>query len=193
MREDKNLALIVLVIACLLAGCSQADTHADPQMPPSLSVSYLGSWGVRGDGPGQLDQPACIATDAVGNAYIADAGSHFIEKFDPQGTPLLAFEEDSIKHPQAITVDSGGAIYVTDSGRGSAIVFFPNGDRLHEMRVRARPNVEDALSIAVDDDGTIHILDAEAGKILTYDSRFRLLRTWVPAAGAPSVKFPARA
>jgi len=138
---------------------------------------------VRGDGPGQLSQPACIATDAVGDAYIVDTRSHFVEKFDPHGTPLLAFQEENLKHPQAIAVDSGGAIYVTDSGRGSATVFLPNGDRYHEVRLRTHPNIEDVLDVAVGDDGTIQILDADAGKIFTFNPRFRLLQTWSPAAG----------
>ncbi len=148
-----------------------------------MSIAYVSQWGVRGDGPGQLDQPVSIATDAVGDAYIADAGSRFIEKFDPQGAPLFAFQELNLQHPEAITVDAGGAIYVTDSGRGSATVFLPNGNRMRELRVRARPDVEDMLDVSVDDDGFIHILDANAQRVFTYTSRFRLLRTWMPAAG----------
>jgi hypothetical protein len=193
MHGDRRIHL-VLVIICLLGGCSQADTHAAPQPPPvPLSVSYITSWGVKGDGPGQLDQPTCIATDVGGDAYIADAGSHFIEKFDVQGTPLLAFQEDQLKHPQAIAVDSGGAIYVADSGRGSAVVFLPSGDRFGELHLGKRPNIEDELSVAVQDDGLIHVLDADAGKVFTFSPRFRLLRTWLPGTSVPESRAHARA
>lgn len=183
--------VIALVLAGSLTGCSQADTRAQSQ-PPAL-LTYIGAWGARGDAAGQLDQPACIATDAIGNVYIADAGSHFVDKFDAQGGPLLSFQDEGLKYPQSITVDSGGAIYVTDSGRGSAFVYFPNGDRYRQLRLRARPNREDMLSIAVDDDGLIHILDTGAGKVLTYTPRFRPVKTWQPAANAPDGKARAKA
>jgi DNA-binding beta-propeller fold protein YncE len=182
------MACGTLVMTVLLGGCSRARTEAQSQSAPPASVTYIASWGVKGNGPGQLSEPVCIATDSVGDAYIVDAGSHFVEKFDPRGTPLLAFEEDGLKHPQAITVDSGGAIYVTDSGRASATIFLPSGDRYRELRIRTRPSFEDMLDVAVEDDGTVHLLDTEAGKMFTYSSRFRLLRTWVPAADGPMPK-----
>ncbi len=186
-------ALALLAVAVCLAGCSRATTEAQSRLAPAASLSYIGAWGVKGDGPGQMSEPVDIATDSVGDAYIVDAESHYVEKFDRRGTPLLAFEEDGIKHPQAITVDSGGAIYVTDSGRASAIVFLPSGDRYREIRLNRRTNLEDPLDIAVEDDGTIHILDADAGRVFTYSPRFRLLRAWVPIADGPNPKVRAKA
>jgi DNA-binding beta-propeller fold protein YncE len=162
--------------------------QAQSQATKLASVSFIGAWGAKGDGPGQLSQPVDIATDSVGDAYIVNAESHFVEKFDRRGTPLLAFEEESLKHPQAITVDSGGAIYVTDSARASATVFLPTGDRYREIRIRTHPSLEDTLGVAVEDDGTVHILDTDAGRIFTYTSRFSLLRAWVPTADGPSSK-----
>lgn len=181
-------------VAVSLAGCSRAATQAQSRLaPPAASLSYIGAWGVKGNGPGQMSDPVDIATDSVGDAYIVDAESHFVEKFDRHGTPLLAFEEDGLKHPQAITVDSGGAIYVTDSGRGSTTVFLPSGDRYREIRLRTRVSEEDPLDVAVEDDGTIHILDADAGKLFTYSPQFRLLKTWTPIADGPSPKVRAKA
>lgn len=187
-RATRRMALGIVALALSCVGCSRARTEAQSQSAPPASVTYIAAWGVKGSGPGQLSEPACIATDSVGDAYIVDAGSHFVEKFDPRGTPLLAFEEDGLKHPQAITVDSGGAIYVTDAGRGSATIFLPSGDRYRELRLKTRPNFEDKIDIAVEDDGTIHVLDTDAGRMFTYSSRFRLLRTWLPAADGPTPK-----
>jgi streptogramin lyase len=180
-------AAVFLSFACALTGCSQADTRAQSQAPGPL-LSYIGAWGVKGGAPGQLDQPACIATDAIGNVFIADAGSHFVDKFSAEGGPLLSFQDDGLKYPQSITVDSGGAIYVTDSGRGSAFIYFPNGDRFRQVRVRAKASSENMLVVAVDDEGLINILDADAGKVLTYTPRLRLVRTWKPAANVPDGK-----
>ena len=173
-----------LLLPISFAGCSHATTEAQSTaLVPT--VSYIGQWGAKGTGPGQLSDPVCIATDSVGDTYIVDADSHFVEKFDPGGTPLLAFEEDGLKHPQAIAVDSGGAIYVTDSGRASATVYLPSGDRYRELHIRTRPSHEDKLDVAVEDDGTVHVLDTDGAKMFNFSSSMRLLESWVPKADGP--------
>jgi sugar lactone lactonase YvrE len=170
------------------ASCSHPGTRAEASAPPSPTIAFIGAWGVRGDGPGQLDQPAGIATDGVGKAYIADAGSRFIHKFDVDGTPLLSFQDQALKQPESITVDSGGAIYVTDAMSASAFVYFPNGDRYRRLRFNTHPGSEDILDVAVGEDGTVQLLDADAGRIFTYTPQLRLARAWEPGANAPNTR-----
>jgi hypothetical protein len=171
----------VVVLTCLasILSCLRSGTEALNQKftPP---LQYIGAWGVKGDGPGQLDDPASIATDAFGNVWIADAGSRFIHKFSPEGEALLSFQENALHHPQWITLDSGGAIYVSDPVRNSVFVFLPNGDRYRELRLRTHPASGNELTVAVDDDGAIYALDADAGKVFHYTRRFRLVQSWMP-------------
>src|SRR5579863_3765531 len=191
-RQVAILAAATTVLSLLgLAGCSRAETRAEAQRAVTSPISYIGSWGMRGDGPGQLDQPVSIATDRVGDVYIPDAGSSFVQKFDWRGTPLLSFQEPALRNPQSITLDSGGAVYVTDSHRGSTFIFLPSGDRYRELRLSTHPNAEDELSVAVGDDGVVQVLDPDAGRIFTYNSRFRLARSWVPVANSPNAKVKA--
>jgi hypothetical protein len=180
-----SLGVGALFLALLWAsgGCTRSETHVEASHPAPPALSYIGQWGTKGDGPGQLDQPTCIATDSVGKAYIADAGSHFVHKFDTDGTPLLSFQENYLKNPQSITVDSGGAIYVTELTSKSAFVFFPNGDRYRQLKWKTHANSEDMLSVGVDDGGLVQILDAEANRVFTYTPQMRLKRSWTPAAG----------
>jgi hypothetical protein len=184
---------VALALVCVLAGCSQSDTRVQAQTPMPFSITYIASWGTKGTDPGQLKQPTDIATDTLGNIYLADAGSLYVDKFTWEGRPLLSFGEPGLKDPQAITVDGGGAIYLTDVGRGSTFIFFPNGDRYHEVRLRTRPKSEDSLSVAVGEDGLIHILDVDAGRVFTYTPSLRLLRNWQPAANAPNLRVQLRA
>ena len=184
---------VFLALAWATGGCSRSETRVEASHPAPPALSYIGQWGTKGDGPGQLDQPTCIATDGVGRAYIADAGSHFVHKFDTDGTPLLSFQENALKNPQWITIDSGGAIYVTELTSTSAFVYFPSGDRYHQVRLKSRANREDMLSVAVDDGGLIQILDAEAARIFTYTPRFRLTKSWTPAADEPNARVRPRA
>jgi hypothetical protein len=196
-RRAPEISLAALIafwsLVWVSAGCARTERHVEASHPTPPALSYIGQWGAKGDGPGQLDQPTCIATDTVGKAYIADAGSHFVHKFDTDGTPLLSFQENALKDPQSIAVDSGGAIYVTELKSTSTFVFFPNGDRYHQLRLRTGANDEDLLSVAVDDGGLIQILDAEAARIVTYTPRFRLKKSWTPAAADPGVRVRPRA
>ena len=182
--REISLAAIaaVLALAWVTGGCSHSEAKVEASHPAPPVVSYIGRWGKKGDGPGELDRPTCIAADSVGKVYIADAGSHFVHKFDTDGTPLLSFQENALKNPQSITIDSGGAIYVTELSSTSAFVFFPNGDRYHQVKLKTHANNEDLLSVAVDDGGVIQILDAEANRVFTYTPRFKLTKSWMPAA-----------
>jgi DNA-binding beta-propeller fold protein YncE len=188
-REAWAIAcVLVCVVACALAWHPFVESHAQARAETQVSLSYIGQWGSHGDEPGQLDEPTCIATDRIGDAYIADAGDHYIEKFDTGGTPLLSFEDPSLEHPDAITVDSGGAIYVADSGRASASIYFPNGEHYRTLRLQARANSEEEMSIAVNDEGLIQILDADEGRVYLYNSRLRPVQSWKPAANAPNMR-----
>ena len=131
-----------------------------------------------------MDKPACIAIDALGNAYIADAGSQFIHKFDSRGTPLLSFQETFFENPDSIAVDDGGAIYVADSVRGVVWIFLPSGERYRPLRLPRHTGAEYPLSVTVGDDGLIDVLDTGTDKVFTYNPRLRFLHSWQPAADA---------
>jgi streptogramin lyase len=177
--------MILALAALTLAGCSKINSpvRASDAAP---SVEFVDAWGAKGDAPGQLDDPVGIATDTLGNVYLTDAGSEYIHKFDPKGTPLLSFQEDPLKHPQSIAVDWEGAIYVTDPARASVFIFLPDDEkeRHHELRLKERGSAENSLSIAVDDDGEIYVLDAKAGKVFVYSPRLHLERSWAPAGSS---------
>jgi DNA-binding beta-propeller fold protein YncE len=50
--------------------------------------NWVKSFGEPGNGPGQLNTPHSIATDAQGNVYVADRGNRRIQVFDGDGTLL---------------------------------------------------------------------------------------------------------
>jgi hypothetical protein len=181
------VALAVLMYCVTLTGCSNATSASLSKSlaSPTPSLEFIGQWGTKGDGPGQLSQPSGIATDALGDVFLADIGNAFVTKFAYEGKPLLSFQEDGMNHPQAIALDHGGAIYVADPVRDSVFIFLPNGDRFRELHLRTHPNVENSLSVAVGDDGLIHVLDPAAGKVFTYTIRQRLVQTWEPRETIP--------
>src|SRR5208282_6085007 len=186
-RGARVASAVAALLTALLAlgGCSRINSPVRAQ-GAAPSIEFVDQWGTKGDAPGQLDDPVGIATDTLGNVYLTDAGSDYIHKFDPKGTPLLSFQEDPLKHPQAIAVDWEGAIYVTDPARASVFIFLPDDERErhHELRLKTRASAENSLSIAVDDDGVIYVLDAKAGKVFVYSPRLRLERSWARAGSS---------
>jgi DNA-binding beta-propeller fold protein YncE len=188
LRRCRRFGSVAFISVLLLAGCSPKPARVEAQTGPVAPLTYLGEWGAKGSGPGQLDDPTCIATDSLGDIYLADDGSHFVDKFGPAGMPHLSFRDPSLESPQSIAVDSGGAIYVTDASRGTVTIYLPSGIRLRSLRGRLRVNAENSLDVAVDDDGRIYVFDSELRKVYTYTSRFGLIRQWQPAANVPNEK-----
>jgi hypothetical protein len=185
MGFRRSLCQLVTLLgcACVLGGCMEYSSSANPQASAPPFVQFVAQWGAKGDGPGQLDEPASIATDLMGNAYIADSGSEFIQKFGPDGTPLLAFQEGGLKHPQGIALDHGGGIYATDPSRSVVYIFKPSGERYRVLHLRARSNAENEISVGVGADGMIHVFDSIANTVYTFTPRMRLIHKWQPAEG----------
>lgn len=180
MRSRHQPRLLATLLLCVLAmpGCTLIATQAQPEKSPLVPLEFLDSWGTRGQSAGQLDSPVSISTDALGNIYLADAGNRFVHKFSPRGKPLLSFQEDALKHPEWITLDRGGAIYVGDPVRSSVFIFWADAEHRRELRLRTRPTKENMLSVAVGWDGLINVLDSNAAKVFTYTPRLRLVQSW---------------
>ena len=84
------------------------------------------------DGTGtaaRFNGPAAVATDSAGNVFVADTGNNVIRKVTPAGTVttlagsrLNAGAKDGtginawFSSPSGLTVDSGGNVFVTDTG-----------------------------------------------------------------------------
>jgi sugar lactone lactonase YvrE len=98
------------------------------------TVAGNGKAGFSGDGGpaalAQLYSPAAVATDAMGNLFIADTGNHRIRKVSPEGSistvagsGRAGFGGDgrpatsaALKLPRDVVVDEDGALFIADTG-----------------------------------------------------------------------------
>jgi len=145
-----------------------------PAVHPRLD--FLGEWGRRGDGPGDLRLPVAIAADRLGRVYIADAGSGFLHVFTDDGHPLLAFEDPRLANPVAIAADTDGEIYTADGRSGRVFVFSPTGDPDHEQHAGGLGRFRAPAALAVDADNDLYVADSALGAVAEYTDRGRLLR-----------------
>jgi DNA-binding beta-propeller fold protein YncE len=62
---------------------------------------WVASFGTPGTGPGQLNTPHSIASDAAGNLYVADRGNRRVQVFDTEGKVLREIKIDIPAPPGA--------------------------------------------------------------------------------------------
>ncbi|HUF51901.1 MAG TPA: peptidyl-alpha-hydroxyglycine alpha-amidating lyase family protein [Longimicrobiales bacterium] len=78
---------------------------------------YIESWGKRGSGPGEFDQPHALAMDSQGRIFVGDRSNNRIQILDQTGKVLDTWYQFS--RPSGIYIDSNDIIYVADSESGS--------------------------------------------------------------------------
>ena len=167
----------VLAALFFLTSCGNRVNPA-PKPPPPPPFEFLDSWGVKGNGPGQLDAPVSFSTDSLGNVFFADPGAGFVHKFESKGTPLLSFEDANVRRAAGIAVDSGGAIYVDKPQLGSLLVYFPDGTFFQSWRTAPQRHFSGAIGFSIDEQGTVYLPEPANSRILKLNNRGRLLKSW---------------
>ena len=79
----------------------------------SKDGKLIKSWGKKGTGRGEFDQPHALAMDSKGRLFIGDRGNNRIQIFKPDGTFLDEWKQFS--RPSGIYIDKQDNIYVADS------------------------------------------------------------------------------
>lgn len=108
--------------------------------PPRHAVIGFGAggreevrFGVRGDGPGEVNFPCALAALPDGQLLVVDALNFRVSRYTPEGRHLGSFGEPgdgagAFGRPKAITVGADGRIFVSDATHDVVIVFGPGGE-----------------------------------------------------------------
>ena len=124
-----------LLVSDFLNGTLRAvDLSAGTNGTSTIAGSVRVQGYLNGTGPGaKFYAPTGVATDAAGNAYVADTSNHVIRKVDAAGNVTLLAGNPSVsgnvdtaggtpsfKSPQGVAVEkASGIVYVADTGNKS--------------------------------------------------------------------------
>ena len=79
----------------------------------SKDGTLIKSWGKRGTGPNEFDQPHALAMDSKGRLFVGDRNNNRIQILDQNGTYITEWKQFS--RPSGIYIDKSDTIYVADS------------------------------------------------------------------------------
>jgi sugar lactone lactonase YvrE len=79
----------------------------------SKDGKFITSFGKKGSGPGELEQPHALAMDSRGRLFVGDRSNNRIQIYDQQGKLLDSWSQFS--RPSGIFIDTNDMIYVADS------------------------------------------------------------------------------
>jgi DNA-binding beta-propeller fold protein YncE len=109
-----------------------SDTWAHTIYIYGLDGKKKGSFGQRGEGPGELNYPTHIAVDRDGYVYVSDTLNFKVQIFTGWGEPVNSFglvgdSFDTFDKMKGIAVDSEGHIFVADSAQDMVKIYDKEG------------------------------------------------------------------
>lgn len=143
-----------------------------------LPGKFRFTFGKRGSGPGDFEDPTGVALDREDNIYVADSGNHRIQKFDARGQWVAAWGKmgqgpGQFDRPLGLAIDSShGWIYVADTDNARIQKFDASGKFLLAW---GRSGVKEGefyrpKGMSVGPDGSLYIADSNNHRIQKFDS-----------------------
>ncbi len=154
-----------------------------------------GSWGERGNGNGQFDQPRDLDLDRYGNLWVLDSGNNRVQIFSGMGgykNQWGAFgkEQGQLKFPlgfelniidQAVVADTENYRYQVFNDQGSPVTMFGwYGDGPGQFK--------EPGGVAITPSGIIAIADGVNARVLFLNPRFEPVGEWRPDEPLPGAK-----
>ncbi len=128
--------------------------------------SFLGYWGTKGAGDGELNGPSGLAFDKEDNLYVVDGLNNRVQKFTNDGKFLAKWGsqgngEGQFNMPWGIAIDKDGDVYVADWKNDRVQKFSPNGEYLATFgnSGSGEGELSRPTGVAIDDEGDVYVTD----------------------------------
>jgi len=173
--------IAVLLLALMVPGAVSASTG--PTTP-----TFALTWGTYGLAPGQFAYPTGVATNALGEVYVADQSNGRIQKFDAKGNFITQWgtagggngEFDS---PQGLAADAAGNVYVVDTFNHRIQKFTSAGAYLTQWGTNGAGNGQFnyPYGVATDAAGNVYVADTGNSRI----QKFTAAGAFIATLGGP--------
>ena len=141
---------------------------------------FLGVWGQEGRAEGQFLEPFDVAVDPSGVVYVLDSATGWVQRFSPEGGFLGKAEDLGVYNPRGIAVGPDGDLYIADTGSNRILKLNPDG-RVAGWFGTAGSGAGEMLQpvdVAVDQSGTVYVVDHHNRRIEVFDSEGGYLGGW---------------
>jgi tripartite motif-containing protein 71 len=151
--------------------------------PALAEVTFAASWGSRGEGPGEFEEPRGVAASLQGTVYVADTGNGRLQVFDETGEFLRAWGEGILGEPFDVAVGRDGRVYVVDTEHDGLFVFSPEGR--FEERWGQQWALFDPRGLDVDKQGYVYIANTGGNVIVKVSPDGELLASLGTVGSGP--------
>jgi DNA-binding beta-propeller fold protein YncE len=135
--------------------------------------AVLSTWGSKGTGDGQFDDPTSVAVDSTTNkVYVADPINRRIQIFDSNGKFLAKWPVPEWGQPQGfedLGIDTKtGRLYASSANMDSVLMFDLNGKRVGSLTPKPPDRLERPSALALAN-GKIYVLNMEGNRVSIID------------------------
>ncbi len=146
-------------------------------------AKFITSFGARGAGQAQFDNPQKAAIDAAGNIYISDFSNNRIQKFTSDGQFLLSFgshggKNGEFNYPCGLALSKEGLLFVVDSYNNRVQVFDCDGKYISKFEgaeISSDAQLDTPTDIALDSANNIYVCDTGNNRVIKFDPKWRKL------------------
>src|SRR5215208_2800904 len=149
--------------------------------------TFVLKWGTFGSGNDRFSSPGDVATDAVGDVYVADIGNYTVKKYTPGGQYIQDIGQPATTSPappgqygtntQAVAVTPGGDVYVTERDRVDQFRTDGTFVRTWGGPGPAPGQFNAAKGIAVSGAGEVYVADCSNSRVQVFAPDGTFLRT----------------
>jgi DNA-binding beta-propeller fold protein YncE len=139
----------------------------------SSDGQVLASWGSKGNGDGQFDDPTSVAVDTRNNkVYVADPINRRIQIFDSDGKFLTKWpipQWGRIHGFEDLAIDSKrNRLYASSANLDSVLMFDLNGNRIGTLAAKLGERLDGPSALAVGNE-KLYVLNMYGNRVTAID------------------------
>lgn len=139
----------------------------------SSNGEVLATWGSKGTGDGQFDDPTSVAVDAATNkVYVADPRNKRIQVFDSAGKFLTKWSVPEWGQPagfEDLAIDSeAGRLYASSANTNTVLIFDLHGTRIGGLTPKSPDKLEGPSALALRD-RKLYVLNMAGNRVSVID------------------------